>query len=231
MIDESTTSQILEIIESRASTYNFLSLVYRQEMTLASIRGLVEQLSGPAEEVAESEGHRMLQAFLAEVDGSDLEGVRTRLACEYAALFLNVSPNPVFPFESVYTSPERLLMQKARDEVLAEYRKEGLDRAVDFREPEDHIAIELEFMGYLCQKTAEALEGGDAEAALASLEKQREFLDRHLLVWVPNFCLSLLAAARSDFYRAVARITEEHLAHEGETVTELVTVLGNTREG
>ena len=32
-----------------------------------------------------------------------------------------------YPFESVYTSPKRLMMQEARDEVLAVYRSEGLD--------------------------------------------------------------------------------------------------------
>jgi anaerobic sulfite reductase subunit A len=121
----------------------------------------------------------------------------------------------------VYTSPERLLMQRARDEVLAMYREEGLDRSDDFKEPEDHIAMEFEFMGYLCQKALESLDTDDAEAAKASLQKQKEFLDKHLLVWVPQFCKDVQKFARTDFYKAIAKITEEHLSYENEAIAEL----------
>lgn len=61
--------------------------------------------------------------------------METDLATEYTSLFLNAGRNTVFLYESVYTSEERLLMQEAQDEVLSEYRKEGLDKISELREP------------------------------------------------------------------------------------------------
>lgn len=227
MVDMQTQEQILEILKNRASTYGFLSQVYRQEVNTAFLAGLVEQLAGEAEEEAESEGYQTLRAYAAKLRLEDLDKVQTELASEYAGLFLNVGRRPVFPFESVYTSPERLIMQKARDEVLAEYRKEGLDRTGEFHEPEDHIAIELEFMEYLCQKAVQAVEAGDRTAALEYLKKQEGFLQKHLLVWAPEFCQDVQRATKIGFYKGIARITEEHLVHEEETVAELVEAVKN----
>ncbi len=225
MTDELILAQVLEIIQSRASSYAFLSGAYRQGASVALPEGLVSELASGAEEEPESEGHRTLRDYARRIRGADLQQVATDLGAEYVALLLSASANPVFPYESVYTSPEQLLMQEARDRVLAEYRQEGLARVQEFKLPGDHVAIELEFMAYLCQKTAGALEAGNVEAAQASLEKQEQFLDQHLLVWVPQFCRDLARAAWSDFYRGIARITEEHLAQDGETIAELVEAL------
>ncbi|HSJ54178.1 MAG TPA: molecular chaperone TorD family protein, partial [Anaerolineae bacterium] len=209
MEDELTQAEVSEILASRAAAYSFLSRAYRQEASAAFLQGLVEELANTTEEDAESEGHRLLRHYVRGIAQADLDNVETELGAEYAALFLNASPKPVHPFESVYTSSDRLLMQQARDEVLAEYRQEGLARIGDFKEPEDHIAIELEFMAHLCQKTAEALGAGDTGAAAGYLQKQQRFLEKHLLVWVPAFCRDLAARATSDFYRGIGRLTEE----------------------
>jgi len=230
MNNDPTRAQILEILESRASTYTFFSRAYREEVSVPFLRGLLGELAVAAEDEPESEGHRLLRNYALRIREADLRQAATDLGAEYVALLLSVSAHPVFPYESVYTSPDRLLMQKARDQVLAEYRRENLARIAEFKHPEDHIAIELEFMGYLCQKTVEALEGGDAEAALDSLGKQRRFLEEHLLVWIPQFCQDLSAAARSDFYRGIARMTDEHLALEAETIAELVEALQDPGE-
>jgi TorA maturation chaperone TorD len=81
--------------------------------------------------------------------------------------------------------------------------------------------VELDFMARLCQKTVDALAEGQIDAALALLDRQRAFLDEHLLVWVPRFSQDLAQAASSDFYRGVAVLTQEHLAQEGATIDEL----------
>ena len=230
MTDSTPEAQALDILQSRASTYAFLSVVYRQEAPIPMLGQIADQLAGAAEE-AESEGQRTLREYVASMDRSDMESVRTELAAEYAALFLNAGPSPVYVYESVYTNPEHLVMQKARDEVLGEYRKEGLDRISEFHEPEDHIAIELEFMGYLCQKAAEALEAGDAQGAVRYLDKQDHFLHKHLLVWVPEFCAGVLQNAQTGFYRGIGQLTDELLKLEDETITELIEALSHLSEG
>jgi len=225
MTEPLSKSQVLEILQSRASTYSFLSAVYREELTSAMLSELVQQMAGEAEGESESEGYRILRQYAASVDPQDLGRETTDLAAEYAALFLNMSENPVFPFESVYTSPERLLMQEAWDQVVGEYRQEGLDRVGEFREPEDHVAIELEFMGYLCQKAADAVKAGDTATAKKYLAKQQEFLQKHLLVWVPQLCKDIQHVTRTGFYKGIALITDEYLSMENETVAELMGAL------
>jgi len=199
-------SSLLTTLENRRSTYTFLSRVYAREVSLDLLQKLMDtppQIDG------------MFGEFMEKLKVSDLEKVRTDLAAEYAALFLNAGRYPVYPFESVYTSKERLLMQEARDEVLREYRKEGLDRIGEFKEPEDHIAIELEFMSYLCQKTIDSVERGDNKAALLYFKKQKDFLKKHLMVWVPAFCADLERATKSDFYQGVTKLTKSYLKIEG----------------
>ena len=203
--------ELLATLESRRSGYVFLSQVYAREVTLDFLRKLRDAPQGV---------DRMLKEFTERLKGSDLREVELELATEYAALFLNVGKYPVFLFESVYTSKEKLLMQEARDEVLSEYRKEGLDKIEGFKEPEDHIAIELEFMSYLCQKTIDSIKNSDSETTLAYLNKQKDFLEKHLMVWVPAFCIDLEQATKSDFYQGIAKLTKNFMEVEEENLIQ-----------
>ena len=219
-------AEVLEILRDRVTSYGFLSQLYRQEISLPALGHLLDELTReqPAGEVA-SEGLQFLRQFALAVQRSDLAAVQSELAAEYVSVLLSGDKKGVSPFESVYTSAERLLMQEARDQVLAAYRAEGLAKIAEFREPEDHIAIELEFMAHLCQQTIEMLEKGNVAGGLASLDHQKTFLEQHLLVWVPEFCQNLFRVSRSDFFRGLARLTQEHLDQERETIAEIVGVL------
>lgn len=193
--------------EAREATYSFLSHMFLEDVTEEFLARLVErppQLEGE------------LGRFVAELPSADLASVRTEAAAEFAALLLNMSADPVFPYESVYTSAERLLMQKARDEVLADYRSSGFERAGDLNVPEDHVAIELEFMARLCRKELDAASVGDDAAADAAHEAQRAFARDHLLTWVPQLCDDLERRAKLGLYRGLAETTRQFLEFERE---------------
>lgn len=213
---------LIELLESRAASYHFLSVVYGSEPSGDLLLRLNEQLRDHPLSEEEAGGYLMVAQFLDSRGVENLETLKNELAADYAGLFLAATSTPVPPYESVYTSNQRLIMQEARDQVLAEYRREGLDRETAFKEPEDHIAIEMAFMGHLCQSTLEAIKNGEPQMAIAYLEKQRHFLQQHLLNWVPRFCQDVQRAARTDFYRGIARITEEQLAYEQEAIDELL---------
>jgi anaerobic sulfite reductase subunit A len=165
------------------------------------------------------DGYWMLKGFL----GNMAESTLTDLAVEYASIFLGVrGKDSAFPYESVYTSSERKVMQEARDQVLKIYREEGLCRAEDFYEPEDHIALELEYMAYLCRKQAEALRINDKWAAIGNLNKQKDFLEKHLMIWVPTFCTDIQRIAQADFYKAIAKITTGYIDMEQDLIGELI---------
>ena len=225
MENGSGNSEVSAVLQSRAAVYSFLSRVFRQEIGADELAQLVRELTGSGiEQGAAGEGYEVLQQFARDVQESDLASVTAALATEYTRLFYTNNPDDVFLFESVYTSEDHLLMQRARDQVVQLYRQEGLDKEHSFQEPEDHIALELAFMAFLCTRTLEALET-DGEAARDYLNKQRAFLMDHLLVWVPEFSEDLARVTRSSFYRGIALITREHLASELQTVDELLSAV------
>jgi TorA maturation chaperone TorD len=106
--------------------------------------------------------------------------------------------------------------------VLKIYRSMGLQRGSGFREPEDHIAVELQFMAHLCEKTGEALRAGNYGEAKRYLEVQRGFLVEHLTKWVPLLAADILQTATREFYRAVAKITRGYVQMDNEVVLEMI---------
>ena len=218
-------SELMEMLRARESIYSLLSRLYHSEVSSELLRNIFD---APVNYEDAGDGYALMRKFADSVRGSGPRDVEDQLAMEYAHLFLNAGNTAhVSPYESVYSSADRLIMQEARDQVLAAYRLEGLERVFDFKEPEDHIAIELEFMAHLCRNAARALEAGDHPSVGAHMDKQRAFLESHLLSWVPRFCDDLEQSAWSDFYRAVARITKNFLAIEPEIIDEIIVCAGS----
>ncbi len=141
------------------------------------------------------------------------------LAVDYVRTFIGHGTNTygaAHPFESVYTSERRLLMQDARDEVRAVYRSFNIDKQDEWREGEDHVALELEFMGILSCRTAAALRADDVDCAEQLLSAQRNFLDDHLRTWVPLMAADMRRFAKTDLYRGLADLVEGLLATDAE---------------
>lgn len=141
----------------------------------------------------------------------------TQLAVDFARLFIvrdrkaQVAP---YPNESVHTSEEHLRMDAARDEVRALFRAAGVKAADSQRLGEDHVALELEFMQVLATRTAEAYRAGDEATADELLAQQADFLDHHLLNWVPSFAGIMEQTARTSFYQGVAKLLVAHLSDD-----------------
>lgn len=217
--------ELEQLLLNRCSMYSFLARIYRleaDEELLAQMAAM--DLSVDVDVPQIRQGYEMLRSYLANRGATTL----TDLAVDYARVFLGAGQGEkdgAYPYESVYTSPERLVMQEARDQVLDLYRKEGLEPSEAMIEPEDHLSLELEFMACLSKRTAEALEAGDHERALRDLQKQQEFLEKHLLSWVPAFCQDVQRFAHEGFYQAVALITAGYLALERELIGDLIGVV------
>lgn len=168
-----------------------------------------------------AEGFKEVAGVASSLKGADLEKVRLDLAVEYAGLFLGVWGKPAHPSESYYLTEGQLIMQQPRDEMLRLYMAMGVDRAGEFKEPEDHIALELQFMAHLCDKTIAALKDGNFKDARKYLDAQRDFLDEHLGKWVPKLASDVLKLAKHEFYRAIAKITKAYVDMDKELVADL----------
>ncbi|MEG1561855.1 MAG: molecular chaperone TorD family protein [Raoultibacter sp.] len=191
------------VMEERMLGYRFLSQVYRSAPTVDFLRAL--KTAKPSEEDA-------LSSFVAGLQDADLEALKVDLGAEYVRVLLNMGPSPVAPYESVYTSPEKLLMQDARDEVVAAYRREGLAATTDTTEPEDHLATEFEFMAYLCEKALLAAQEGKREMAAHYVAAQKDFFTQHIVPWVPLFCDDFDKQVKTKYYKALSNLTRQHIA-------------------
>ena len=75
------------------------------------------------------------------------------------------------------------------------------------REPDDHLGLELAFVGGLSELAAEAATEGDTAELDSHMRAQEDFLRDHLLEWAPG-CLELVGEhAETAYYRGVARLT------------------------
>ena len=151
---------------------------------------------------------------LAECGAAKLEG-------EYVRLFL---VNPETPlYESFYIDPKRQATGWIGAQLMHEYSERGLTLSPSRGEPPDHVAVELEFMAFLCSLEARAREEEALEEASGILRRQLEFLDRHLGRWVPAFSHQVTAASRLDLY-AVGVETAQAFIQDDRDLADLLLV-------
>ena len=212
--DEATMEDFIQLNKQRAATYGLLSRLYRVEIDeelLEELRGMRFPAKTGSDEV--DAGYRLIAQYLSNAWDNSV----TDLAVDYVRTFIGHGVDAfsaAYPFESVYTSEKRLLMQEARDEVLAIYRAAGLDKQDSWKEGEDHIALELEFEQILANRTVEALERGDEDEAFSLLTTQKNFLDDHLAAWAPMMTSDMRRFAKTDLYRGLAHLTDGFLSSD-----------------
>lgn len=210
-----------EILAQRESMYRLLARLYKKEADRALLNGLREAGFPEEEAGALGEGFSLMGTWLRDANCDDPV---TELAVDYAHTFLGagIADGLVsYPFESVYTSPGRLVMQDAWEDVCRIYREHGLERGREADMHEDQIGLECEFMAILTGRALEALETDDEEALEAALCVERDFLKAHLLNWVPQFTADVTATALTDFYRGLAKVTDEFIRMDGEFLEDL----------
>lgn len=230
-MDELTREDCLAFMEGRAGLCQLLSSVYHSEMTDGLMGTLaanpLPNLEGDDDTAG---GWRDLLAYLKKRDS---DGVR-RLRSEYARIMLGAGAvdlrQMASPYESAYTSENRILMQDARDQVVALYYQEHLDVAEDSHEPEDHIGFELEFVSTLFKRAEASYQEGNVAEALRLIEVIKRFYEGHLCGWVPAFCDDVIRLDREGFYRAIARITKGLVADEPAYLDMVIGVLESERE-
>ncbi len=214
------SSEFDAIMSDRMEVYALLARLFGREVD----DELLETLRGSAViEADDGDWHGalgMMRGYLASPEASTLD-----LARDYAKAFCgagSTKKNSAYPFESVYTSENGMLMQEARDEVLAWYREFGLGKSKTWYDCEDHLALELEFMGYLIGRAVEAKGKGDEAEVRRLMAAQRDFSREHLANWVPSFARDADHKASTDFYRGLARFASQYIKRDAAALAETV---------
>jgi TorA maturation chaperone TorD len=125
---------------------------------------------------------------------------------DYMRLFIGPGRPLAPPWESMFLSDDALLFQVETLEVRSWYRAYGLESKRFHHEPDDHMALELEFVSFLTDSAAQQLQENDCAAAEALLEARFGFLSEHLLRWCYDWCRAVNENAEDLFYQGMAKL-------------------------
>jgi putative dimethyl sulfoxide reductase chaperone len=134
------------------------------------------------------------------------------MQADYTRLFIGPGKVIAAPCESVYFGEERLTFQEQTLDVRNWYRRFGLEAEKKYREPDDHIGLELLFLAHLAAQGIQALNEQDNTRFEEILKAQREFLMQHPGAWALTWCSLVEKNARTDFYIGLAHLIRGALA-------------------
>lgn len=208
------------ILETRRNFYALLYRMYLEPPSREFVDDLMNErfyLPGLISDEELSEGFKLVREFVEKSKDKAIDELHKDLVGEYTLLFIGPHRLPVQPYESWWVDGK--LMGESLLKVKQVYRKAGIAKVNEYAEPEDHIAFELRFMHYLCEEELSA----DTEERIAEcLNMQKEYLNDHLLRWVPDFCDALIECELSDFYKGIARLTRGFILLEEAVIEELL---------
>jgi DMSO reductase family type II enzyme chaperone len=146
----------------------------------------------------------LLAQALAVQDVADRE-----LAAAHGRQFTHIESQDCPPYETAYGSRDIFRQSQVMADVAGFYRAHGLRTGGDERERPDHIATELEFMGFMARKEAMALDRLGPDEVDECRRTQAHFLEGHLAGWAPSLGRRMQAAAVHPFFEAMGGL----LAH------------------
>ncbi|MCL1797678.1 MAG: molecular chaperone TorD family protein [Eggerthellaceae bacterium] len=220
--DDEARAAFKEALEARVASYAMLQRLFSKEVDQEYFdQMLAMRLKASTGNEKVDRAYRLFNSFL----NSRWERTLIELAVDYSKVFIGSGKSAyeaAYPFESVYLGEERRLMQEPRDEVLAEYRAAGLAKLDSFKDCEDHIAAEFEFMRVLAQRTLESYTANEIDKAIELLKTQQRFIREHLACWLPKLSVDMQKFAESDFYRFLALYSEGFLETESEFLDDIL---------
>lgn len=133
--------------------------------------------------------------------------VWTKVRSDFTRLFVGPRKKLAPPWESVYRTPARLVMQEHEREVVRAYAEQRVGFDGMGGVPADHIALELQFCAWLLD-----------HPRAPTREALRSFLGKHVLAWVPAFAADIETHATTELWRAVGRALAALCVRESEAV-------------
>ncbi len=130
---------------------------------------------------------------------------------DFTNLFVLSSP----PYEAALIDESGHLNAKTTDAVADFYRANGYNPgrgSAGLDHPSilamDHLSVELEFLACLADEEALAWEES-ADSAREKLSAAAEFMDQHLMRWMPLYTAGVEEDAQTHLYRALAKWIRE----------------------
>lgn len=222
---------MIQLLRNREDMYRLLGRFFAREADTAFLQRL-PQIRFPdytgvpgAEKLAEAAAE--FQDFLSgrksagtTPEGQNINALEEELAVDYARTFLAAGiakGEAAFPYESVYTSKNGITMQEAWEEIRRTFQNDAIEMSENAGDlEEDHIAMELEYMAWSCDMAAEE------EDIYGCLRIQMDFLENHLLNWVPRFNKDIKKFALTAFYPMAGDLLEGWLEFDQSLLASLL---------
>ncbi len=128
---------------------------------------------------------------------------------------------PCLPYESVYVDPGRQAAGWIVALLEREYAAAGLALAPSLKDLPDHVAVELEFMAFLCAQEADAWNREAVREGIQALERQAAFLDKHLARWLPEWARQVARANGEGIYPVVTETVRAFTSHDQDLISTL----------
>lgn len=205
----------------RSQSYWLLSRLFLEQPEQPMLEELAKALkAGHGADPTVANDLRLLQEAVEAALASP--SARTDLQVEYTRLLSGTSKasGAPEPYESM--SVEGRLFGESTEAVSAAYVDAGHPDPAPEAGPPDHIGTEVRFMSILCYHEMEAWREGNESDADELLERELDFLDAHVMLWVPAFCDRLAELTTHSFYLAVAKLTAAACRQDRDEVAAFV---------
>ncbi len=206
--------EFIDLAGERAETYRFFAALYSYqpiEQIARAIRdkSILEGLSGSGK------GFKLVKDYVGDAQKiKKLKDLVEELQIEHTSLFVIPKYTVGRPYESFYLDREKKIGARVTIEVENFMKRAGVEFTQTRDEIADYIAMELEFMAFLCAKEEEQWKAGDKEVALIYLNIERDFLKNHMGKWIEPFCDDIYNEPSANFFKGVSLITKDFVKLE-----------------
>jgi len=210
------TASMADLAALRQMSYSLLSAVFlgNWQDTADLISDTASEVLAVSEWASDMSFHRDLAGFLKAFGELDPEAY-PEIESQYHQLFgANPLASPVALNETSYLVPGAEETGWVLASVERHYSSAGVESTPASGNVQDHIAVELEFIAFLCGIEAEAWVDDNFKEARRMQDRQRRFLDQHLSNWIPIFLREVTARDKSGPFRLAAKAVQVQVIHD-----------------
>jgi putative dimethyl sulfoxide reductase chaperone len=222
-------SKSIFISKEREVMYTFLRVSLQCPLTTEILQHWKDNLSFDFKSIL-SEGNEDLASFFESLDRKNLESIVEEEKEAYLATFYIFNEEgkvPAPPWESAYVTRDQSLFGEPVFQIRKKLADFGLQYIHENTDPDDHIAIELEFMNYLINYTLSAMEEGREEDYEKGVYTQYWLMKEHLNRWISPFTKDILTSNTSEFYKGIALLLSLFVEEDFEYIKTLKEDLDN----
>ena len=225
------TEAISVCLISRCYIYKLLRRLFGEEPTLELLYTVINDHTKNVFSIILDENQTgkmisFLTNFMEELSKNE-ETTLDRLKGEYTRLMIGPGELYAPPWESVYTHDDGTIFQESMLPVRRAYFARNL-RPVNFpHDADDHVALELDFMAVLSGLLHDCFEQHSAGGSTGEIERimsdQKDFLEKHLLKWLPEYSNRMQAFGKSLFYQELTKLTCTFLEADAAFLDDFIT--------